>query len=181
MSNTIIKPVEKEEIKAAVAPLNVPDKAVDEVDLVAPVKRTRGRPALNPDKPAFETVDEDSAKPAAAAKRGRKPNSRTTKKSDPKELGKQIVGVHLMISMMTGLKEIQLSDVEGEQLAGAVIGVAEQYNLAIDGKTGAAIQLLAACAMVYAPRALMIRHRMRQESMQAAPAELDNFNQPMGV
>lgn len=166
MTNTIIKPVEKETPAkvepAKVAPATVPDKAVDEVVQPAPVKRGRGRPAGSTNKPAFEEVAEDSAKPATP-RRTRKPSARNAKKNNPAELAKQITGLHLMASMMTGVPEVQISDEEGQQLAIAVVNVAELYNLSIDGKTGAAIQLMAACAMIYAPRALMIRHRLKEE------------------
>lgn len=144
--------------------VTVPEKAID--DIAPP--RKRGRPAGSKAKPDFETIGEDSVKEAPK----RKPTRRNAKKSTPAEFGKQICGIHLMIAMVTGLEEIQLSETEGVQLATAVMDVADQYNLEIDGKTGAAIQLLAACAMIYAPRALMINHKMKAK--RADNAELIN-------
>jgi len=41
--------------------------------------------------------------------------------------------------------------------------VCDQYSLSVDGKTGAAIQLLAAAAMIYAPRAFMIKRRLEEQ------------------
>lgn len=145
---------------------NVPDAATEEVAQPEPVKRRGpGRPPKSEGPAPFETIGEEKPK-AAPAKRGPKPGSRNTKKNDPAELAKQIAGIHVMASLMTGIGELQLAEEEALNLARAVIGVSEQYNLAIDGKTGAAIQLIAACAMVYGPRALMIRRRLQHEKGQ---------------
>jgi len=109
--------------------------------------------------------------PVAPKRRGRPPG--TGKKSDgtaPKktasrknddisDLAKHIQGLHVMVAMITGFGELQISDQESLMLAKGVSAVAEEYGLSLDGKTGAAMQLFGAAALIYVPRALMIKSR----------------------
>lgn len=86
-------------------------------------------------------------------------------------LGKHLQGLHAMVGMITGIREAFISDQEAEALADAIGAVAKEYDLSLSGKTGAAIQLLGAAAMVYVPRFVQYRQRMAKESMGAqAPA-----------
>lgn len=96
---------------------------------------------------------------------GRKPGrpSGKSKATDPAALGKQLVGVHQLAAMFTSTPELQLSPEEAQGLADAVVAVCNEYGLSVDGKTGASIQLFAACAMIYAPRVMAIRFRLAQE------------------
>ena len=135
------------------------------VDDAPPVKRRRGRPPKDANAPQKESVG------GAAPKRGRpaKSDKKVYSLDEIALMGKQLVGLHMMVAQIGGLPELQLADQEGLLLAQSIINVADQYDLAIDGKTGAALQLAMTAAMIYAPRALAIRARARQQ--QAAPAE----------
>ncbi len=119
-----------------------------------PPKPRRGRPPKDPNAVKTEKIGKDTG-PAVKARR------KAT--YDPVLLAKQLQGLHLMAAQMTGLAEVQISSDESMMLANSVIGVSEQYDLSIDGKTGAAIQLLATAAMIYLPRVLAIKARAQAE------------------
>lgn len=129
-------------------------------DDAPPVRRGRGRPPKNPGAtPNKET-------PGAAPKRGR-PAGASKKVYSIDEiqlLGKQLVGIHQMAAMMTQIPEAQISDPEGLMMAQSIVNVANQYDLELDGKTGAMIQLLATAAMIYAPRVIMVKRRMSEQA-----------------
>lgn len=92
-----------------------------------------------------------------------KPKKSTARKTeDVAALAKQIQGIHVMIAMMTGFPEMQINDFEAQMLASSVSGISEQYGLSLDGKTGAAIQLFGACAIIYVPRAMSIQAKKKQ-------------------
>lgn len=141
-------------------------------------KRKRGRPS-NAEKVIHEAIAGGDT--PAANKPGPKPNKKAGgKAADPALLGKQLVGIHALAAMFTQIPELQLSEQEGEQLGAAIINVCDQYSLSVDGKTGAAIQLLAAAAMIYAPRAFHFKARIAQEqaaNAQATEAKLNVGNQ----
>lgn len=122
-----------------------------------PERRRRGRP------PKSETLDAERIPGSSGASSTARPSRQKKPKSaaDVGALAKQLAGLHVMASMMTGIPEVQISDAEATMLAGGIMGVADQYDLSIDGKTGAAIQLLAAAAMVYAPRILAIKAKAK--------------------
>lgn len=138
------------------------------VDNAPPVKRGRGRPPKNPGaaSPNKETPT------GSAPRRGRPPKSdkKVYSIDEIKLMGKQLTGLHIMVAQIGGLPELAISEQEGELLAQSIINVADQYDLAIDGKTGAALQLAMTAAMIYGPRALHIRARVAaQKQQQAAP------------
>lgn len=101
------------------------------------------------------------------ASTGRKPGrpAGKAKGADPIAIGNQLVGIHQLVAMFTGTPEMQISPEEGKALGEAVVGVCNEYGLSVDGKTGAAIQLFAACAMIYAPRVMAVRYRYAQENL----------------
>lgn len=138
------------------APAEQPDAPNSE-----PPKRKRGRPS-----DAERALKESLGVPGAetgGAKRGPKPKA---KGSDPSTLAKSLVGIHQLAAMVTQIPEAQLSEGEAQALAEAVIAVCNEYGLSIDGKTGAAMQLFGACAMVYGPRVFSFRMRMAQQRVQ---------------
>lgn len=123
-----------------------------------PKKRGRGRPPREESaEPKKETASESSGTPRARKTAGKA-------KVDAGQMAKQIVGMHKIVFMMTGQQfpEIIISDDEGVAVATAVSAVCDQYDLRIDGKTGAFLQLFATAAMVYGPRALSIRSKLQQ-------------------
>lgn len=150
-----------------------------------PVKRGPGRPPKNAgaakdaDALLFNAIG-DKDKPAdGKAKPGRPKGTGTKKSMDPVGLAKQLVGIHQLAAMFTGMGELQLNPDEASGLADAVVNVCAEYDLNIDGKTGAAVQLFAACAMIYAPRVMAIKYRLAQEAAanEQANATTANFAQ----
>lgn len=129
----------------------------DETVQVSPpeVRRGPGRPR----KDAAAPPGPKAEKPGAAKSAESKPQKRGAKMSAEavSTLAKQIQGMHAMAAMMTGIGLLQITADESSLLATGLSAVAEEYGLALDGKTGAALQLFGAAAMVYAPRILAIQ------------------------
>lgn len=150
---------------------NKPEE-VKPVESVEPAKPRRGRP------PASEKVA-DAGSPKATA-----PRTRTARKKaqpiDHDTLAKQLQGVHVMVAMITQSPEMQLSDPESIELAKAISGVCAEYNLSLNGKTGALIQLIGAGAMVYLPRIMAIKQRKAQEKA-ARETVQDEINPVAGM
>ncbi|MHB1222235.1 MAG: hypothetical protein ACYC0J_09595 [Gammaproteobacteria bacterium] len=131
-----------------------------------------------------EKMDNASEKPADAPKRGRprkgaplgveeevipEKTKRTYNKRAKSgggfseaainQLAKQIEGIHLVGSMVTGIPELALDAESAKALSVAVVGVCQQYDLEISGKTGATIQLIGTAAVIYLPRYFAFRQR----------------------
>lgn len=126
-----------------------------------PARRGRGRPRKDGGAPG-------SPKPT---------KTKAKKATDVEALSKQVQGIHLMLSMMTPFPELAISDMEAGMIAKGLVAVADEYGLALDGKTGAAVQMFAAAAFVYGPRALKIRARL--DAQQKAADQMgggDGFN-----
>ena len=142
-------------------------EAAPEVDAIpdAP-KRRRGRPPGSINKPKPESVASEAPKP----RRGRPPKNNAQR--DVNGLARQIFGLHTLAAMATGIPEAAISEQESAMLATALDSVADQYGLSLDGKTGAALQLFATAAMIYAPRVLSVRARVAAQS--AAAEAVDN-------
>lgn len=140
-----------EEVKTA-------NPQVETEQVIQEPKKRRGRPPKNPD--AVNISDEK--------KTTRKP---TKKKTSKVIEGKQIAGLHAVAAHLTGIPELVISDQEGDLLASGLQAVAEEYGLELGGKTGAAIQLLSAAAVVYLPRFAAITQKQK-----AAQNERKNEN-----
>lgn len=151
-----------EESKGANVAGNSPEEKPEGIEVapVEPPKRKRGRPT-DAERALRESLGAPSES-SGGAKRGPKPKNN---KGDSKTLAKSLVGIHQLAAMVTGIPEAQLSEPEGEALAEAVIAVCEEYGLNIDGKTGAAMQLFGACAMIYGPRVFAFKVRIAQEQV----------------
>lgn len=125
-----------------------------------PLKRGPGRPKGSgtkaPPGVQAERVGASKAPPEKPGKRGAKMSAEAVS-----TLAKQIQGMHAMAAMMTGIPILAISVEESQLLAGGISAVAEEYGLELDGKTGAALQLFGAAAMVYAPRILQIQAAKR--------------------
>lgn len=119
----------------------------------SPPKKRPGRPRKNPEI-ATETIGSTS-KPTST-----KPKKRTTTARDVSSMGRQLVGLHMLASSITQIPELQIMDAEGVALAEAISAICDEYNLSIDGKTGAALQLFATAGMIYMPRFLHLKSRM---------------------
>lgn len=100
--------------------------------------------------------------PASGAKRGPKKRQKEFTDADVSSLAKQVQGLHALGAMVTGIPELAIAEAEAVALSKGVVAVAKEYDLEISGKTGAMIQLAAACAAVYLPRLLAVKARAAQ-------------------
>lgn len=127
---------------------------------IQPPKKRRGRPPKNPQLQEQSTSPGNEAKPKRAYT---KKTERVTFDSDStRKLAKQLEGIHLMIASITKLNELCISDVESMMLAQSLQTMSAEYNLSLDGKTGATIQLVATAAMIYVPRVIVINNKIKQ-------------------
>jgi hypothetical protein len=122
----------------------------------APGPKKRGRKS-NAEKArmAAEAIEAGGEPPKST---GAKPRAKKASYSDADigAMAKQLVGLHHIGAMMTGMSELVISEQEAVMLSSAIVNVSQQYDLAIDGKTGAMIQILGTAAMIYVPRVLSI-------------------------
>lgn len=136
----------------------IPEQQAPEND---PPKKRRGRPPKNPQ------LNTETVSPGAKSKPGPKPKSKAYGADEIGIMGRQLVGVHQIVAMVTGIPEIVIGEQEAVMLAQSVANVANEYGLEIDGKTGASIQLFMTVAMIYGPRFLQFRARAKQAQQQA--------------
>ncbi len=134
--------------------LQTPDELPPIVVDAEEPKRRRGR------KPKAETVQAESAPEAVAD--DDKPRRKTTRKPNASSIA-QIVGIHKMISLLPGLEVFQVNEAEAQILAEAMRGIADEYGVSISGKTGATLNMLAAIAMVYGPRLMILYHQNKSK------------------
>lgn len=120
----------------------------------AKVKRGPGRPSNAERAARGEAVPE------------KKPRAAKPKKPDNSALSKNLMGLHAAAAMIAGNPILQLQQTEADALADGIVAVCDEYELELDGKTGAAIQLLGACAMIYLPRVLAIRQQRIEQQKQ---------------
>jgi len=122
-----------------------------------PIKRGRGRPPKDPIAAATPKATPIPGDGGAAPKRGRPPKRAAFTESDTDGLAQQIQGLHMIAAQMTGQPIFALSEGESKMLAASVIRMAGEYNLAMSGKTGALVQLLGVCAVIYVPKLVAIK------------------------
>lgn len=148
----------------------------------APAAKKRGRPS-NAERAAREAanstaeqIESGGAASAPAASKKASANRKKISRDDVGALANQLVGIHTVAAMATGVQEIAISDKEGLALANGIIAVCEEYGLSISGKTGAALQLLGAAAMIYGPRVFAVKMRMdKQAAQRKAQQEANTF------
>lgn len=117
--------------------------------------------ASNPEPDAVDPVGPRPTRKARAQPQAEAEPQKPEYSAEAKSmLARQCVGVHQMLALMTGFPELAISAKEGEILAEAMAGIATEYGVAVSGKTAASMQMLAACAIVYAPRAVAIKVRI---------------------
>lgn len=128
-----------------------------------PPKRRRGRPpgSKNQAQPLSETPIDGTAQPAQPQKRRRRVSAIDTEK-----LTKQVKGLHEMLAMMLQEEKMRLTDTEAVMLAESYAAVSREYDLALDGKTGALIQLAGTCAIIYLPRFAYMQKKFKQRKAQ---------------
>lgn len=135
-------------------------------EMFTPAKR-RGRPPKNP--PGETPTPVDGASAAPAKKRGRPPKAISHESRGM--MARQLAGLHLIAAGALGIPELQLAESEAESLAQGIAAVCDEYGLSLSGKTGAALQLFAAAAMVYAPRFFAVKARIEKTKAENKSAE----------
>lgn len=157
--------VEKIEPVAAAPAAPTPD---ENAGVTAPKKRGRP-PKVAPANGEANPVPEGE-KPSGS-KRGRPSKKKGVSFSgdDISTLAKQVTGLHQLAAIATGIPELQITEEEGQMLGMSIANVAQEYDLSLDGKTGALLQLAAACGMIYVPRFLALKKRVVAAQAQKAP------------
>ena len=156
-----------------VAEMSVQEPAsIEQTPSGEPPKKRRGRPPGSGKKTPEQIEGGGTEAPAS------KPSNRKASTSNEQRalMGKQLVGIHKLAAMVTGLPELMINDVEGDMLAHAVANICDEYGLAVDGKTGATLQLLGTAAMIYGPRAIAVMQRAHAEKQQRQ--QNSNVGQP---
>lgn len=157
----------------------VTDNAAAQETPVGPAPKKRGRKS-NAERAAMaaEQIEGGGSNAAAAA-----PKTRTKSKAysaaDVDAMANQLVGLHQIAAMMTGVGELQIDLKEGVMLSRSIVGVCEQYDLSIDGKTGAALQLFGVAAMVYVPRFAHFNKRVKAAKAAAQNAVVNPDGSPI--
>jgi hypothetical protein len=143
-----------------------PDVGIDNPDIIENVTEPKVK-TRKPREPKIkvETLDATVEAPA------RKPRS---KKVSPTVLANQLIGIHKILATVTKQPAFEIGDDEASTLAAALIGISEEYDVTISGKTSATIQLIAAFGMVYVPRGLYIIDQRKQKKLQAQTVESSN-------
>ena len=127
-------------------------------------RRGPGRPRKDGQPP------QSSAKRPTTPPKAPKASSREEAKPiDEAQLAKQLVGVHVMLAMMTKCPELAISESEASQLSHALAQVAAQYDLVVNPKVVAGVQLFAVAAMIYAPRIPRIKASLSARNQQKKP------------
>lgn len=168
-NDTTAAPAPEKETPVVAAAVETPvvetPSEVETPTIEAPtVRRGRGRPKGSG---GAAPVSPSAAGAAATKAKPGRPKKNARVSVDASALAKQIQGLHAIAALGTGIPEFNLQDSEAEMLGQAVSAVCEEYDLSLSGKTGAALQLLAAAAMVYAPRVMMIKARVALANAEA--------------
>lgn len=160
----LIREMEQQAAQAAGVQQQIPRPDVTTAPAsLKPEKRGRGRPS-NAEKAARENAqaainaasgrDEAAQKTGAASKAAK---SKAEKVSiNANKLAGQIQGLHIIAAKFTGIPILQLDDKEAFALAESIQNLAEQYEIKINPKVAAGLQLLGTAAMIYGPRYLMM-------------------------
>lgn len=153
------------ETPAAAAPAPAPAPA--EAEGITP-PRKRGRPPKNA--PANGDPSPVDGAAADAPRRGRPSGKKKGKVQftgeDLNTLAKQVFGLHQIAALATGIPELAIREEEATMLGGAIATVAQEYDLEMSGKTGAMLQLIAVCGMVYIPKFAALKTRVAQAKAQ---------------
>lgn len=134
--------------------------------------KRRGRPFGSTNKRSSEPLKETPLGGTAGAGSTSAPDEakqrrRRAKPVDVGELAKKIQGTHLMLSMMTGIQELQIAEAEAVMLATALSDVAKEFDFAPNGKAVAVVQLLGTVAILYLPRIAMVKQKAAQSQRAA--------------
>lgn len=154
---------DSEKIEAVAAPAPA---VADEAPTVSAPKK-RGRPPKNP--PANGEANPVSESEAAVKGRPGRPKKKGKVNftgDDLSVLAKQVEGLHQLMALATGIPELAIKTEEAQLLGGAIAQVAQEYDLEMSGKTGAMLQLIAVCGMIYVPKFGALKSRIAENKAQ---------------
>jgi hypothetical protein len=125
------------------------------------ITRRRGRPFGSRNRDPLQAQSPPPTD-AAGSPQGAspKPRKRRSKPVDLGELAKKIQGTHMMLAIMTGLTEMQVTEAEATMLAGALADCAREFDMAPNGKAVAVVQLLGVSAIIYLPRVALLKAKI---------------------
>ena len=134
-----------------------------------PAKRKRGRPPLSEaekaarakTRPAVRKVRESAPRPRAAAV-AETPSATDAPITDEKLKG-LLLAAHQIAALAARTPELALDDAEAAAMSDAILRLLTEYDIAFSGKAAALIGFAGACAIVYIPRALLIKERRTRE------------------
>ena len=147
-------------------PVETATPVVDSPPEVSPKRRGRPPKSANGSAEGLPETPIGGTDSPPKVKRKRK-----AKPIDAGLLAKQIVGLHKVAATMTGLHELEVSEFEAAMLAESLAAVSREYDVAIDGKLAATLQLAAALGVIYVPRIVMIKKRAIQAKESQAASE----------
>jgi len=122
-------------------------------ETIAPVKRGRGRPPKGESTPGAAPSNRKATTTAKKEKEA---------EQSAEDFAAQIMGFHLVAAKFIG-PEIAISEKESFALAKSIKELSAQYDLSINPKAAASLQLLATVAIIYGPRVVMIKTRIAKE------------------
>lgn len=150
-------------------------------ETVAPTEtggpKRRGRPFGSTNRTAGERLKETpigTGSAGATSEPETKARRKRFKPVDTTELAKKIQGTHMMLAMMTGINEMQITDMEATMLAASLADVAKEFDMQPNGKAVAVVQLLGTVAILYLPRIAMVKQKAaasKQHARDRAAAE----------
>lgn len=177
MGRTSKRPENGSKLSPGLDPGNVDGKSETVIDGVVSVddasipdsSSSFGGDAIEPGtiSDASETGTGERKRRSDAGKRHsprRKNANRKTQAEDAKDLTAVLLSLHLMVSTVTRIEELELSAEEAEQLAVAISRVNELYDgYVIPEKAMAWINLVMAMGTVYGPRMIAYNIRRKRE------------------
>ena len=148
---------------------DVPVTAVADAAPAVPAKRKRGRPPLSDaekaarakTRPAVRKVRESAPRPRVATTP--EPSRSTDAPITDEKLKGLLLAMHQIAAIATRTPELALDDAEAATMSEAILRVLTEYDIAISGKAAALIGFAGACAIVYIPRAMLIKDRRQRE------------------
>lgn len=157
--------------------VTAPQAETDPSLVSPPVRRGPGRPPGSRNK-LNGSEPETAADPGGfgTIKRGPGRPRKSAPAFDVSAMAEQIKGLHLIAAMATNIPELVLDDKSAQMLAQGIGAVTKEYGLDLSGKTGAALQLFGAAAIIYVPRFIAMKKRViaTQQAMDSAAAEIVN-------
>lgn len=83
-----------------------------------------------------------------------------------------LIGIHSMGAAFLGIEELEIDETEAKKMGDALTELGNVYGKTISPKTMAWTNLAAACGMVYGPRIVAYRERLKHEPKKVGPQKV---------